>query len=87
MHGLDMKLSEQLKLTSKIEPLVDHHDSEMRNLNFLVTQSFSAQLLKLQETCEHLSQTKLDTAVNLVDSGKMQSQLNKLEDLAAHYKN
>jgi len=29
----------------------------------------------------------LDTAVNLVDSGKMQSQLNKLEDLAAHYKN
>jgi hypothetical protein len=37
MFQIDLKLTEQLQLTSKIEPLVEEHDSKIKNLSQMIT--------------------------------------------------
>jgi hypothetical protein len=37
MFQIDLKLTEQLKLTSKIEPLVEEHDSKIKDLSQMIT--------------------------------------------------
>lgn len=70
-----------------MEPLVDHHESKMTDLHYLITQTFNSQLLKMQELCQGMLQTKLDKVTHENEMASMKKQMTDTQDIAAFYKN
>ena len=45
MHQINLKLSEQLILSSKMEPMVDIHESTLRDIKYIVKDVHSSDIL------------------------------------------
>lgn len=86
MLQIDLKLSEQLKLTSKIEPLVEEHDSKIKDLSQMITGVQAKQILNCEHQIQQLLSLKLDSLTHEEDFYKLKNELHDTQDTSANFK-
>ena len=86
MHQINLKLSEQLILSSKMEPMVDTHESTLREIKYIVKDVHSSDILTCQQAIERLKSEKVEKIQHEQDLFTLKTALYDQQDMATHYK-